>query len=145
LDKRFPGWKFPSVDPEIQQLLRKKDAVPYFIEGDFDGNGEMDCAVYITFDRPPEKTNLVVALLKKGEIFEVFVVDSVSFSSPPGQEQYPSIEYLETAKKGSEGLDHETGENFKYATDSIIQCFFEKASVSFVFENGKFRRIITAD
>ncbi|MBO0858467.1 MAG: hypothetical protein J2P21_08385 [Chloracidobacterium sp.] len=79
--------------------------------------------------------------MKKGEAFEVFVVDSAL----PDQEQYQSINFLEMAKKGSEGLDHETGENFKYATDSIILCIFEKAAISFVFESGKFRRIITAD
>lgn len=103
LNKKYPGWKFVEIHKAIHERLREqvsKDALPYLIQGDFDGNGQSDFAVYITHGEPSEKKDVIVALLKKDEIFQVHIINSIVSNS----EQYPSEHYLMVAKKGSEDL-----------------------------------------
>jgi hypothetical protein len=144
LNKKFPGWKFVEIHKAIHKRLREqvsKDALPYLIQGDFDGNGQLDFAVYITQGRSSERKDMIVALLKKEELFQVHIINSMVSNS----EQYPSEHYLMVAKKGSEDLDYETHKKFKYARDSIMEIIDGRASISYVYEKGKFRQVITGD
>src|SRR5882762_595693 len=50
LDKHFPGWKFPEISDEDCQTVKQwdgPDAYPELIQGDFDGDGQIDYAVLI--------------------------------------------------------------------------------------------------
>jgi len=144
LNKKFPGWKFVNIHKAIHKRLREhisKDALPNLIQEDFDGNGQSDFAVYITHGRRSKEKDIIVALLKTGELFQLHILNSVVSTS----EQYPSEHYLMVAKKGSEGLDHETHKKFKYARASIMEIIDGRGSISYVYEKGKFRQIITGD
>jgi hypothetical protein len=144
LNKRFRNWKFAAVDSDIRKFLRENvsaDARPEIIEGDFDGNGKSDYAVYIVHGKDSRRMLTAVALMRKRARVEVHILDSgipspkpVSFSSG-----------LVLAKKGVEAYDYHTDRKFRYRHDAIILSDFEKAGVSYIYENGRFRSIVTSD
>ena len=141
LDRRFSDWKFPHVDNEIRDFLRKNvapDARPEFIEGDFDGDGRLDCAVLIEHGTVLNESGetishnmYIAAFLKRNAGYKLYVIGG--------------HEYLMLVKKGRKDYDFEMGKTFTYANDAIFTGIFEKAGTSYVFENGKFRPILTSD
>jgi hypothetical protein len=54
-------------------------------------------------------------------------------------------EYLFVMKRGEEDYYYETGKNFRYRYDTISAGIFGKAGISFVYETGRVRAIITGD
>lgn len=143
LDKRFPGWRFPKIDPEIGKYLserNKQDTYPEFISGDFDGNGQMDYAALIEDGTallnedgvPVEANRELIVFLKNGSKFKFHTLDEAS-------------EYIALIKKGERGYSYETDKKFTYRNDAIFTGYWEKGGVSLVYEKGKFRSITTSD
>ena len=54
-------------------------------------------------------------------------------------------EYLVLLRKGKRDYNYETNRYFTYENDAIFAGIFEKARESYIYENGKFRAIITSD
>jgi hypothetical protein len=48
-------------------------------------------------------------------------------------------------RKGEKDFDYDTENDIVYENDAIFVGFFEKAGISYVFENNKFNKIITSD
>jgi hypothetical protein len=143
LDKRFPDWRFPKIDPEIGRYLREHhtpDMYPEFISGDFDGNGQIDYAALIEDGTallneegvPVEASRQLIVFLKNGKKFKFHSLDQAS-------------EYIALIKKGERGYSYETDKKFTYKNDAIFTGFWEKGGVSLVYEKGKFRSIVTSD
>jgi hypothetical protein len=143
LDRRFPGWQFPSVSNDICKFLKDyvaPDARPELITGDFDGNGQLDYAALVQQGTVTNSEGVaighnvyVVAFLKKRSRFKMYIAD------PEGGE------YLVLMRKGKRDYDYETNRYFTYANDAIFAGIFEKAGESYIYENGRFRAIITSD
>lgn len=143
LDKRFPGWKFQKEREDILKYLKESvspDARPEFIKGDFDGNGEQDYAVLFEQGKVQnEQGNDIgadihlVAFLQKKNKFEVREIE----------DGYGDFLMLE--EKGSSGYNYETDKNFTFKNDAVFSGIFEKAGVSYIYENDKFREIVTSD
>ncbi len=142
LDRRFPGWEFIEVGDDIRQFISKRistNARPELVEGDFDGNGKQDYALLIAHGkvfndrgkaiRP--KVHLVVFLNRRGR-YKFYELDE------PG-------EYLTLGRKGADGFNFDADKKFEYTNDAIQVWIFEKAGWVYVYENGKFRYIPTAD
>jgi hypothetical protein len=77
----------------------------------------------------------------KGPRLELHILDSgiptpepVSFSSG-----------LVLGEKGREAYDYNTNRKFRYIHDAIILSDFEKSAVSYIYEKGKFRSVVTSD
>ncbi len=146
LDKRFSGWRFPKVDEGIHRYLRENisaDIHPEFISGDFDGNGQLDYAVFIEHGvalgedgNPVGHNTYVVAFLKSGDKLKFYLVDSGGDSGD---------EYIALIKKGEKGYEYGTDKNFIYKNDAIFSGYFEKGGSSYIYEKGKFRGKITSD
>jgi hypothetical protein len=144
LDRRYPGWKFPPVRDEVRKFVKdyfSPAAEPEFTSGDFDGNGERDYAALVEhgtiFDQNGKavgKKVRLVAFMKRGGRYRFRLVD------PEG-----GGEYVFAFRKGEKDYDYETGKNFTYRNDAIGAGIFEKAGMSYVYERGKFRSIITSD
>lgn len=144
LNRRFPGWRFPKIHDDIHKFLKEyisEDTRPEFIEGDFDGNRQLDYAVLIEYgniynaDNQPIGHNIyIVAFLRKGNDFQFHTVDSGTGS-----------DYLTLMKKGGKDYDFESEKNFTYKNDAIFAGIFEKAGISYVYDRGKFRAILTSD
>lgn len=143
LDEKFPGWRFAPISDEIRQATKEylsPDSQLDLIKGDFDGNGESDYALLIEHgDRFDGDGNFagrnvfIVAFLKKGDEYKFYPVDS------------EAGDYLMLRKKGEGSYDFDTQRQFTFANDAIDSVIFEKAATSYVYENGKFRAIITGD
>jgi hypothetical protein len=141
LDKRFPGWRFPQINPEIGKYLRENqspDAHPAFIRGDFDGNGQTDYAALIEYGTAclkGGKTSIetgVVVFLGNGNKFKFHRLNEAS-------------EYIALMKKGERDYNYETDKKFTYKNDAVFTGYWEKGGVTFVYERGKFRSIVTSD
>ena len=142
LDRRFPGWHYLKVDDEITSFLRESVspyARPDLISGDFDGNGVLDYAALIEHKKSHDRSGVadespiaLVVFLRTAAGFKMHIID-------------PDGAYLGLMKQGEWDYDYETQSNFTYPHDAIFTGIWEKAGSSYLYENGKFRSIITSD
>lgn len=146
IDARFPGWKFAKVDEEIWKFLRHNvsaKARPDLIKGDFDGDGRVDYAAYILHGPSRNQQLIVAALLREQKRFQLYILRRSPVNMAVESESF--IVYLRLAKKGTEDYDYETNRKFTYPNDSVFVGYFEKAGDSYIYSQGKFRRVITSD
>jgi hypothetical protein len=143
LGKKFPGWRFARISDEVRQALKEEvspDSQPDLVKGDFDGDGQLDYALLIEHGDIVNgarvvigRNNHIVAFLKRGDDYKSYLVGS------------NTGEYLCLRRKGDGGYNYETQKEFTFANDAIEAEIFEKAATAYVYENGKFRAIITGD
>ena len=136
LNARYPGWTFPMVLPKVAATFRGKAYLPNFVFGDYDGDRRRDYAVRIVTGKAPERMQTVIAFMAKGQTFEPHFLDTMP--------EDPSS-YLWPAAKGAKDHDYESNKDFVYANDAIMFLIDEKGGVSFIFEKGEFRRVVTSD
>lgn len=136
LDRGYPGWSFGRVDADITARLREQRLFPNLVFGDFNGDGRRDAAVKIGQDADGGRKQTVLVFLNQGNGFTAHVVDT-------GPET--SITYLTVQPKGTEDYDFSAEKTFTYAHDTVMLVFDGKGSVSYLFENGKFRKVISGD
>ncbi len=120
-------------------MTRGKFAYPQIVQGDFDGNGRLDYALLIdyytdtddrTLDLPP--TVYIIAFLAASNRYVMKVVSR------------QGADYLIMMPKGAEDYDYEAQRDFTYALDTILSAE-GMGGMSFLFEHGKFRPIVTSD
>jgi hypothetical protein len=143
LDRNFPGWHFPQMGDDIRQATKEWVAPGSHLDllrGDFDGNAELDYALLIAHGDILNEAGFaigrkvsVVAFLRKGDNYEFHLVGS------------DAGDYLLLIREGDGRYDYEGRKEFIFPGDSIDSVTFEKAAVSYVYEKGKFRAIITGD
>jgi lipoprotein-anchoring transpeptidase ErfK/SrfK len=138
LDKNYPGWKFPDVSENIIKYFRTAKSIydPNLIWGDFNADGTKDYAVQITHGDLMK----VIAFLSRDSDFDSYVLTSGSRSDSSAIETYLSF-----FKRGEQDYDYDADEYFLYPRDSIGVMYFGKAGWSYIFEDGKFRRVASAD
>jgi hypothetical protein len=142
LSRRFPGWKFAGVSPEVQRFFETdmKGASPSLISGDFDGNGQFDYAALIQHGKILNEQgkaigsrHYLVAFLRRGTRYRMYVIKD------------PDGEYLCLAKKGSRDYNYEEQKEITYANDAIMTGIFEKGGSSYVYRNGRFLSFVSSD
>jgi hypothetical protein len=143
LDRNFPGWHFPQIGDDIRQATTEWVAPGSHLDllrGDFDGNTELDYALLVEHGDILNDAGVavgrkvsVVAFLKKGDDYEFHLVDS------------DAGDYLLLIEKGDGRYDYEARKEFIFPRDAIDSVTFEKAAVSYLYEKGKFRAIVTGD
>ena len=82
-----------------------------------------------------------VALLRKGARVELHILDSGTLTLEP----VAVSSGLVLATKGVEAYDYETAKKFRYIHDAIILSNFETSGISYIYEKGRFRAIVTSD
>lgn len=137
LDSNFPGWQFhsaPQEDCDTVKSIGGQYAYPEMIIGDFDGNGRSDYAVLIDGDpaRPANFGIYIVAFLASDSSYRIKVVTHEGGDS------------LLLMRRGSPDFDYETQHEFIYSNDAIFSGV-GMGGYSYLYENGKFRAIITSD
>jgi hypothetical protein len=147
LDRRYPGWSFPTVSQDVTQLFgswpRLAGAMPHLIKGDFDGDGKADYAVLIVHGKvfnsagvAFERGEKLIAFLRTHRGYRLYLLDDGG---------YMSDIYLALDRKGEKGYDYATNRTFIYRHDAIDFGVFEKGGESFIYRKGRFHRIITSD
>jgi hypothetical protein len=143
LNVKFPDWKYADVSEEVSQCLKKDagpNARPDLISGDFDGDGRADFAAMIVHGVRRVEDGCVVGpdpaivvFLAEEHGFRLNVIDD------------PGGEYLMLIRKGEKRYDYELQKEFTFEHDAIDAIIFEKGATSYVYEQGRFRAIITGD
>jgi len=132
LDTRFRSWKIAEIDSGIVEYFRQNRSFekPNLIKGDWNGDGRTDYAVLLQNRKIAEK-RITVVLMKNKSGYKTYVLDA--------------NDCLMSVKKGKRDYDFEARKTFRYRTDAIFSYIWEKAGVSYVWNNGKFRMIATSD
>lgn len=137
LDRGFPGWRFhpaPQDDCDTVKSIGGEYAYPEMIIGDFDDDGQSDYAVLVDgdpdlLDRPG---GYIIAFLSRNNAYAMRIITREGGSS------------LLLMPKGSSDFDYGTQREFTYSRDTIFSGE-GMGGMSYVYENGKFRAIITSD
>lgn len=142
LDRNFPGWQFPAVSDEDCQAVKSwggKDAFPQLIYGDFDGDGLLDYAVLIEEDSGTDDRGMVsrpavyiVAFLAGRKDYRMRIVTHEGGGC------------LQLMRQGDVGYDYDSQCEFTYSNDTIFSGMGMGGS-SYLYQNGKFRAIVTSD
>jgi hypothetical protein len=135
LDKNYPGWQLDPVSEEIKQFFIRRGFkfLPNWVTGDFDGNGRVDYGMKIV---ARGKFYIIECLSKKDGLENHLLVS--------GRGPAPEV-YLALYKKGDQAFDFEKEQSFTLMKDSLEVGYFGKASVVYIYDNGKFREIFTSD
>lgn len=140
LDKNFRGWKFAEIRNDIVKYFKKihSNDKQNVLSGDWNGDGKTDYAALIEFGKLRnsmgkviENRRLLIPFIRTSKGFRHFVFDG--------------SEYIAVDKKGSKGYSYEARKSFRFKADAIFDGFFEKGGVSYIWDKGKFRSVITSD
>ena len=140
---KFPDWRFVEVPDEVRQVLKRDhgpNARPDLISGDFDGDGRVDYAAFVSHGTVGAKQG---ELTYPKECLAVFMARDQKYQMQLIEDV--NADYVQLIHKGDGGYDYETQRDFTYLHDAIDAVIFEKAATTYVYENGGFRAIITGD
>ena len=142
LKRRFPGWRFSEVSPEVKQYVREylKGVSPVLIKGDFDGDRRRDYAILIRRGRVVNAEERAIGV---GNFLVIFLRRSKGYRMHVIKE--PGGEYIVLAKKGSRGYNYETDKKITYTNDAIIAIYFEKGGLSYEYKRGRFFSFVSID
>lgn len=138
LDRRFPGWRLAVPRDELQWIADRlyhgslRDMC--IAKADFDGNGEIDCAVFIQTGPTADDARLILFLQRGRRYWHRTLERGLSAG-----EMFVSV-----AAKGSRGYNYETDRHFVYARPTL-EFGSEKGGYSYLYESRRFRRVITSD
>jgi hypothetical protein len=135
LDEQYPGWRFATILHSLQHQL-PADVGPEWTAGDYDGDRQRDYAVQIVREGALDTPQVVLAFLRRGVRYEVHTLKSI-----PVQQNT----YLRTSAKGQVLTDVETGTKLTAVTDVIDVLYGQEAGEAFIYEQGRFRRIVSGD
>ena len=143
LDRTYPGWQFhvPADDDcQIVKTWGGENAYAQLIQGDFDDNGQLDYAVLIDDLQRMRKEEpnahrpyvYLVSFLARRNRYRLQVVTFEGGGS------------LQLMRKGLSDFDYGAQREFTYPRDTIFSGF-GMGGTSYLYENGRFRAIITSD
>lgn len=145
LDNEYAGWSLVdnfSVlrEPVLSYLnLDTSKSHPNLVWGDFNGDGKRDYAVFVERKTASgEKERFLVAFLRCGTSFQMHLLERAVYPAQIG-------DYIWLARKGSRYYDYDRERYFRLEHDGIQAVVIEKAAVTYIFQNGRFQGIITAD
>ena len=142
LDASYPeGWRFATLDDYARSEL-KPDERADWISGDFDGDGRSDYAAQIVVHRMGhpggvDSAQLVVVLLRRRNRFDKHVLGA-------GGGPNTGI-YLGRIPRGETVHDYEGRSAVTLESDAVHQIFAGQASVAYVYDDGRWREIVTGD
>ena len=142
LDAAYPeGWRFAALDGYARSELKPGERADW-IGGDFDGDGRSDYAAQIVVRRMGhpggvDSAQLIVALLRRRNRFERHVVN---VGGGPNAEVY-----LAKLSRGDTVADYEGRDPVALKSDAVHQIFAGQASVAHVYDDGRWREVLTGD
>ena len=142
LNRSYPHWRFPEVSEEDCQIVKENggpDAHPELIKGDFNDDGLADYAVLIEQDAEANDRGVMRPLIIRIVAF-FRNRDGYRMQEVTGE----GGGCLQLMPKGGRDFDYEAQRDFTYQHETIFSGF-GMGGTSYLYENGKFRAIITSD
>lgn len=132
LDTKYRDWRMAEINKEIIDFYKDKQPEESLnsIKGDWNGDGKMDYAVQLQ-DRKNSEKKIIVVLIKSASGFDSYTL--------------AAADCIVSVKKGSTGFDHDTNKSFRYKNDAITSLIWEKSATTYIWENRRFRGILTSD
>ena len=142
LNRYYPGWRFPDISDEDCQIAKQNggaDAYPELIQGDFNDDGFRDYAILIEEDAEANNKGVTRPL----------IIEIIAFFRTRDGYRMQAVTYegggcLLVMRKGQPDYDYDAQREFIYQRDTIFSGF-GMGGTSYLYENGKFRAIITSD
>jgi hypothetical protein len=137
LDHEYHTWNLVDNSAVLQELVLRGmnldtlECHPNLVCGDFDGDGRLDYAAYVQASAGENK-RMILAFLRRGESYRQYLLGRGS-------------DYIWLVRRGARQYDYDTGKHFRQKHDAIIDVTIEKGAITYVYENGGFREIITSD
>ena len=142
LNQYYPGWRFPDISDEDCQTVKQNggpDAFPELIQGDFNNDGSRDYAILIEQDAEANNQGVTRPLL-------IHII--AFFRTRAGYRMQQVTDEgggcLQLMRIGEPDYDYDAQREFTYPRDTIFSGF-GMGGTSYLYENGKFRAIITSD
>jgi hypothetical protein len=142
LDVAYPeGWRFATLDDYARSELKPGERADW-IGGDFDGDGRSDYAAQILVRRighvgGADSAQQIVVLLRRRNRFDRHVLGA---GGGPNREIY-----LGLIPRGETVRDYEGRSAVQLQRDAVHQIFAGQASVAHVYDEGRWREILTGD
>ena len=114
-------------------------AYPEMIQGDWDGNGQLDYAIMIDYYK-----DTYPATLEKGPDVSVVAFLATDSGYVSRVVSHNEDGFLLLMPKGSRDYDYGAQSAFVYPNDTI-SAGTQTGGMSYLYENGKFRAIISSD
>jgi ankyrin repeat protein len=127
----YPNWRYPEITKfqAYHYNVYDKDWEPFFINADFDGNGQKDYAIRIIENDRYTSTSIITLLSKKSSLDRI-PIESVG-----------DMKLLEIFDAGEyETTINGTCKKYLLSNDSFITGVIEGRAFHFVYGNGQFYR-----
>jgi hypothetical protein len=145
LDSSHPGWRIAPMTDKMAATWRESfaGAAANVLQGDYDGNGETDYAVFIhhsgrSEDGRPMVAGTALAFLRRGGQYQPMTVTG------PFEIVVNEGAHLWPISKGAEGWDYEESRAFVFERDAIAMQLAGR-SFDFVYRRGAFVGIWASD
>lgn len=138
LSKEMPSWKIPAPDRWDKynfNEFKTSNNLVNFVSGDFNCDKQTDYALILADEQ--EQLSIWVFFSKKNS-FEKIKLDDFGGSS---EQIYFGLSILEPGTYKNDW----TPKPVKINCQAIEEIYFEKASVAYYWDKGKFKSIITSD
>lgn len=144
LEQNYVDWKIAEVSDAVAEFYRRqsKPLPPQIFSGDFNGDGKTDYAVNLIRLKSGARTQIVLLLLNvQDDNPEKTILEEFPFS---GDNSKTGV-FINLRKQGDTAFDYDRNKKFTFMLDAVEIVYFEKSSVAYIFERGRFREIITSD
>jgi len=146
LDREYPGWSFAKAHPDFSSLLKEKGMFPNLVFGDYNQDGHRDYAVRIEYHQQAIRRAAIIAFVSEGAGFVPHVIRAYEENPAPEKSlSYSYYSYLYPQPRGTTDYDYELEKEFVFEKDAFMDVADGKGSVSYIFEDDKFRSVITGD
>lgn len=129
ISARSSGWHFYPVGKEVFEAARRRGSNPTIAKGDFDDDRKGDVAFLVQF----RSAEPAIAVCLSGSK-EVYVIGDLYCSD--GIARMP---------KGRAYFDYESEKEGRYDRDGVHAYCFGKAGATYLFQSGRFARVVDSD
>jgi hypothetical protein len=131
---RWPQWRLSPPPRDFAAYAKQQRIEPNVARADFDSDGIDDVAVLLLTSATRTAQRHLVVCLTRGAEVDLHVI----------REPYCGDGIVVTPK-GTKAWDPERETNITYRANGIHTVCFEKAGATYVFDKGRFRRVVDSD
>ena len=134
IEARWPGWRLSPPPQDYAAYAKRQGLEPNIARADFDGDGTGDVAVLLLTSATRQAQRRLAVCLTRGGEAELYVVGDPYCGDG-----------IVVTPKGTKAWDYEREIAVTYQVNGVHTLCFEKAGATYVFAQGRFRRVVDSD